>query len=180
MNRKTERKLARILWILYGSAVAGSLVILGRALFVEREPRPPLPEPEVVDSPRAQVRGHSREEVELLAGKRMSRAVAKTSPAVQTARADTPALQALVRLAGIMKFDKGRPPEALIETPATNETKAYKVGEEIGSTGAKVKEISDDVVVEYAGKKYRLTFLGTEEFPGAVGGAGTSKPGSEH
>jgi hypothetical protein len=76
-------------------------------------------------------------------------------------------------LTGILDFDGRRPTLALIETPATNETKAYQSGDPIGETGVILREIKEGVIVEYEKQRFKVTYGAIQEIPaGAVGAGG--------
>lgn len=179
MNRRRERLVARTLSVAYVLVAAAGLLVLAEALFSHRDPRFPrlsgLEGSATIDG-KGLIPGS--EATKALAEKKMSRAIAApaATPVAKPAKAP---LASLVKLAGIMDFGGRRPSEAVIETPGTNETKGYRVGEPIGSIGATVREITDSVIVEYAGKRYRLTFLGADEVVSPDPGTGKRSSGSD-
>jgi len=98
----------------------------------------------------------------------MTRTVARAvSPGPAAAAGPLP-LESMVKLTGILDFGGKSPTIAVIETP--QESKGYKAGDAVGETGAVVRTVTDYVVLEFARKRYKLTFKGVEELPAnAVG-----------
>ena len=172
MSRGRGRVLDRALW---ASAALLGVAALGIAalLFVPRKP---------LSLPSARLEASKKEaqapspDVEILAGTRMSRAVIR-SKASAPARAQAAPLESLVRLTAVFDFEGKSPALAVVEILQTSESKTVKAGDRIGETGALVREILESVLVEYAGKVYKLTFAGVQEVPNRA--LGMPAPGRE-
>lgn len=173
MSPRRERRVRTVLWCLAGTLLVGAVGLSARALVF----RPRLREPALGGAPtvgKKEGGGLSAEEVAVFARKKMSRAIVKPPPAPPPPppKPQVPPLDTLVRLSGITAFRNGQAPEALIESRRENQTRSYKVGDAIGTSGAVVREIADVVQVEYDGRRWKLGFSGVEALPAAPVGAG--------
>jgi hypothetical protein len=168
--RKADRRVAATLWAIYGVLAVAGLALLAEALFVRRDPELPAFAPPSIPSP-LELRHALPPPVEALANRRMTRKVAARPSQAAAIAAAPPALESLVHLTGILDFGGKSPSVAVIETPT--ETKGYRPGDSVGSTGALVRSVTDYVILEFEKKRYKLTFKGMEELPAkAVGDAG--------
>jgi hypothetical protein len=102
-----------------------------------------------------------------LAARKMTKTLVKVvpPPPPPPPKPPAPPLESLMRLTGVIDFGEPNPKEAFIETRANTQTRAYKIGDPIGTSGAIVKAIADGVTIEYDGKLWKLTPRGAELLP---------------
>jgi hypothetical protein len=167
MTQRGERILKRTLWTLYAVLGMGGLACLAAALFVPHPPRPmdlKIPA-EASPSPATVLPTPGAD----LAERRFTRRLRSTAamPASVTKGPDSN-LEQLIRLTGILDFGGKQPTLAVIETLSPIESKAYKVGDRIGETGVRVKDIKEYVIVEYDRRRFKVTFAGVQELPAAA------------
>jgi hypothetical protein len=168
---RQERYVRSALFGTAGLCLAGAAFLGAWPLVRPLSPRK-LPDPERSVAVRAASFGP--QELEAAARKRMSRAIVKVAPPPPPKPA-VPPLDLLVRLSGIIDYGPQSAREAFIELRSSNQTKAYKPGDAMPGVGAVVKSISDEVLVEYDGKLWKLTDRGAQPAPDAVPSSG-AKP----
>src|SRR5262245_34397109 len=94
-----------------------------------------LPEPE--RSVSAADPSYTLQDLELVARKKMSRAIVKVAPPPPP-KPVVPPLDLVVRLSGIIDYGPEKPREAFIEMRASSQTRAYKSGDPLPGIGAVV------------------------------------------
>jgi hypothetical protein len=165
LTYRGERRLVRTLWGAWVVLGAAGLGVLAFALFSSRAPRPfPKVASEVnlaptVGGPRV------NPDVETLAAKRMSKAVAERPRDLPKAAAGPAPIDSLIRLKGVMDFGPPQGSVAVLELPAEQKTRSFQPGDKIGETGAVLKTVGETVVVEYDKRRWKLTYKGAQELP---------------
>ncbi len=173
MSPRAERRVRMLLWGMAALLLVGSVALAARALAFP-SPLGGAALDGVPSGGRKDAQDLGQDEIAAFARKKMSRTIVKPPPAPPPPppKPQVPPLDTLVRLSGITAFRNGQPPEALIESRRENQTRSYKVGEAIGTSGAIVREIADVVLVEYDSRRWKLSFTGVEALPAAPVGAG--------
>jgi hypothetical protein len=161
VRRPGEKLLLGAFWALYGLIAAAGLGLLAEALF-----RVPPTRPLTLNLPSAQASagleslpggGGS------LASRRFTRRISAPQVAQTPAQAQDFSLDRLIKLTGILDFGGKKPTLAVIE--AGGESKAYKAGDKVGETGVLVRDIKNDVIVEFERRRFKVTFAGCRELP---------------
>ena len=168
MTPGAERRVRSALFSVAGALFAGAI---GLGVWpVLRPPAPrPLSEPGRSASPAKP--SYTPEELEMVARKKMSRAIVKVAPPAPP-KPVVPPLDLVVRLSGIIDYGPDSPREAFIEIRASNQTRAYKPGDALPGIGAVVKGIADGVLVEYDGRLWKLTDRGAQSVADPVTSSG--------
>jgi hypothetical protein len=151
--------------------VAVASAALAASVLLRKPAARPLPE--VASSPGKKAAPSDAAEIDAFAKKRMSRQIVKVAPPPPP-KPVLPALDTLVRLAGVVDYGPKTPKEAYIETKQNSQTRTYRVGDVVDPGGARVKAIDEGVVLEYDGKLWMLTDRGTSALPTAPVTSGTS------
>ena len=170
MTNRGERRLVRSLWAAWAVLGAAGLGVLALALFTTRPARPLPKVPAGLVLARADAGPRLAGDVEGLAGKRMSKAVAERPREAAKGPAGPSPIDAVVRLKGVMDFGPKQGAVAVLELPGEQKTKSFQAGDKIGRTGAVLKAVGETVVVEYDGRRWKLTYKGAQELPAAAVG----------
>lgn len=108
-----------------------------------------------------------------LARARMTRTIAPKPPSAQ--KPQTPALDTLIRVRGIMDFGDPKTNEAIIEDLKSGKSRSYHMGERVHGLDAVITQIDSGVTFTYDGKTVRLEMRGNERSEGRP----MASPGSD-
>jgi len=161
MTRSGEKMLKRALWTLFAFLAAAGWATLAEALFARR-PIQTLAVPDLAvlqEVQDAQVDATGGGLVE----RRFTRLVVKPTQLVSSSKPVGVPLDSLIKLTGLLDFGGIKPTLAVIE--AIGESKSYRAGDHVGETGVVIKDIRDYVIVEFQGKRFKMTFAAIQELP---------------
>ena len=162
MSPKGERVWTRSLWAVSLLLEAGALFLISQALLAKESPMPALEEAPYEAQGTGTQADARTQELLALAKKRMTQAIPPPS-APRAVPLPKPPLETLLRLSGIVDRGEKAVSEAIIEFVPGGQSKSYKPGDLIATSGARVARITDSVLVEYDGKTWILAFTGVEE-----------------
>jgi type II secretory pathway component PulC len=168
--------MASALGILAALIAVAACALFAHAIFAPRQQRDFSSLAQGADpTPAAPKTDAGARDVEILAGKKMSRTIVKPPPAPPP-RPAAPALNTLIRLSGVI--DMGGVKEAILEVKKTRQSRGYREGAAIEDTGAVVKKIHDSVLIDYDGRTFRLSASGEVEEIKTDPGGSPAKPGT--
>jgi len=156
-----ERLVRRGLWAGAGLFASGAFGLLGVTFLGPTGPRPLEGDPPAA---RAESPSITPSEIDEFARKSPSRTIVKAPPPTPP-KPVLPALDAVLRLSGIIDYGGTVAREAFIELRSTGVTKPYHAGDAVPNVGAVVREVTDVVLLEYDGQLWRLTDHGAEPAP---------------
>ncbi len=162
MSPRGERVWSRSLWAAALLLEAGALFLISRALLAKESPMPAFEESLSPTQGTGAPPDARMQDALALAKKRMTKAIPPPS-APRAAPPPKPPLETLLRLSGIVDRGEKAVSEAIIEFVPGGQSKSYKPGDLIATSGARVARITDSVLVEYDGKHWILAFTGVEE-----------------
>lgn len=164
MTRRREVLLIGVLWTACGLLAA---CIPAYVAFILSMEETPLHLPDVLGAGAVQQVRQDDPAIDILAGKPLSRKIPEPPPAAAPPPPPATPIESLLKLKGVMDYAGRQPSVAVIELLAEQKIRAFLPGEKLGQSGAVLVEAGETVIVEYALRRYRLTYKDIREVPTA-------------